>query len=136
MLKYNRSFYFVCHHNVCPLKSMCNSSFLKRKHGKLQYPIEYEHIIFKLLMDILTIYYQYSIRRLTWDIKKLKQNIFFTYQPYLAIQWSSIHEIIRGRMRVVDRKNVVACANYDVQKFWCLEGIVSPCLGQVPVSKV
>ena len=44
----------------------------------------------KLLMDILTIYYQYSIRRLTWNIKSLKQNIFFTCQPYSLIQWSSI----------------------------------------------
>ena len=68
----------------------------------------------KLLMDILTIYYRYSIRRLTWDIKNLKQNIFFTFQPYLAIQWSSIHEIIRRPTRIVDKKNDVAYANYFI----------------------
>jgi len=74
----------------------------------------------KLVMDILTIYDRYWIRRLTWDIKDLKQNIFFTCQPYLVIQWYLIHDIIRGPTRIVDRKNGVACANYDVQKFWCL----------------
>ena len=59
-------------------------------------------------------HYRYSIRRLTWDIKNLKQNIFFTCHPYLAIQWSSIHEIIRGPNQMVEGKNGVACANFDV----------------------
>ena len=74
----------------------------------------------KLLMDILTIYYRYSIRILTWDIKNLKKNILFTCQPYLAIQWSPIHEIISGPAWMVDRKNCVTCANYDVHNFLCL----------------
>ena len=67
-------------------------------------------------MDILTIYYQYSIRRLTWDIKKLKQNI----SSLVNLIWSFNdlqHENIRGPMRMVDKKNGVACANYDVHKF-------------------
>ena len=74
-------------------------------------------------MDILTIYYQYSIWILTWDIKNLKQNIFFTCQPYLVIQSSSIHEIIREPTRMVDMKNGVACVNSSSFNF---KGIVSP----------
>ena len=98
----------------------------------------------KLLMDIFTIYYWYSIQILTWDIKNLKKNIFFICQPYLAIQWSSMHEIIRGPMCMVDKKNGVACANYYVQKLWCLTWFkfqfqmysLCPLRGQVLVSKV
>ena len=87
----------------------------------------------KLLMDIVTIYY----RRLTWDIKNLKQNIFFTFQSFLVIQWSSIHEIIRGPMCMVDKKNGVACANYYVQKLqrYSLSTYMQG-LMQVSISKV
>ena len=52
--------------------------------------------------------------------QKLKHNIFFTCQPYLAIQWSSIHEIITGPAWMIDRKNGCACGNHDVQKCWCI----------------
>ena len=96
----------------------------------------------KLIMEILTIYYRYSIQRLTWDIKNLKQNIFFTFQPYLVIQWSSIHNIIRGPMpltwKVVSLVQIMMCINFDVShsSSFNFKVTVSPRLDQVSVSKV
>ena len=96
--------------NLCPLcYNMCGRrlDFASIRSWKLSN---------KLLMNI----YWYLIWRLTWYIKNLKQNIFFTCQPYLFIQWYSIYEIIRGPMCMVDMKNGVTCANYYVQNFLCL----------------
>ena len=83
----------------------------------------------KLLMDTLTIYYWYSIRRLTWDIKKIEKKYFLNLQPYLAIQWSSIHDIIEGPTRMEQEKWCRLC------KLWCEEILMSRTV-QVSISKV
>ena len=63
----------------------------------------------KLPMDIVTIYYRYSIWRLTWDIKKLKQNIFspvnliwpFNYLQYMRLQ-EDPSECTTGKMALLN----------------------------------